>query len=217
MSTPAAAARLSGSEVVGGFALTCGVLGTAVAALVVSGVATRAGRRPAPRQGYEVGALGGVGAAVAISAGSAAGLLVALGAPTAAGLSAGLRPDTLLLARLAQPADPGRSTGRRCGRCCSPPEESWRAVRAATPIATHRLRRSPFRNEQQAPPRSRFPNDDHSDARTRTSRTRTSARRPVGSAGLSGAQGLSGPQGQEDVDAVGEHTEVPAGELLHAS
>jgi MFS family permease len=85
------AARLSGSEVVGGFALTCVVLGTAVAALVVSRVATRAGRRPALSLGYGVGALGGVGAAVAVSAGSAAGLLVALvslGAPTAAGLAA---------------------------------------------------------------------------------------------------------------------------------
>lgn len=85
------AARLSGSEAVGGFALTCVVLGTAGAALVVSRVATRAGRRPALSLGYGAGALGGVGAAVAVSAGSAAGLLVALvtlGAPTAAGLAA---------------------------------------------------------------------------------------------------------------------------------
>jgi MFS family permease len=85
------AARLSGSEVVGGSALTCVVLGAAGAALVVSRVATRAGRRPALTLGYCVGALGGTGAVVAVTAGSAPGLLGALllvGAATAAGLSA---------------------------------------------------------------------------------------------------------------------------------
>ncbi|MGH3614195.1 MAG: MFS transporter, partial [Pseudonocardia sp.] len=52
------AARLSGSDVVGGTALTSVVLGAAGAALVVSRVASRAGRRPALTFGYGVGALG---------------------------------------------------------------------------------------------------------------------------------------------------------------
>lgn len=85
------AARLSGSDTVGGAALTCVVLGAAGAALVVSRIAIRAGRRPALSLGYAVGALGGVGAVVSITARSAPGLLVALvlvGAATAAGLAA---------------------------------------------------------------------------------------------------------------------------------
>lgn len=85
------ATRLSGSEALGGFALTTVVLGTAGAALVVSRVATSRGRRPALTLGYGVGAVGAVGAAVAVAAGSAVGLLVALlfvGSATAAGLSA---------------------------------------------------------------------------------------------------------------------------------
>lgn len=85
------AARLSGSEAVGGVALTCVVLGAAGAALVVSRVASRAGRRPALSLGYGVGALGGVGAVCAVTAGSAPGLLAALvlvGFSTAAGLAA---------------------------------------------------------------------------------------------------------------------------------
>jgi hypothetical protein len=41
------AARLSGSEVLGGFGLTSVVLGTAATALLVSRVAARVGRRPA--------------------------------------------------------------------------------------------------------------------------------------------------------------------------
>lgn len=85
------ATRLSGSEAVGGSALTCVVLGTAGAAFVLSRIASRAGRRPALSLGYGAGALGGLGAAVAAAVGSAAGLLVALllvGAATAAGLAA---------------------------------------------------------------------------------------------------------------------------------
>ncbi len=85
------ATRLSGSEALGGFALTAVVLGTAGAALVVSRVATSSGRRPALTLGYGVGAVGTAGAAAAVAAGSAVGLLVALflvGAATAAGLSA---------------------------------------------------------------------------------------------------------------------------------
>jgi MFS family permease len=85
------ASRLSGSEAVGGLAQTGTVLGAAVASLVVARVATRAGRRPALSLGYGVAALGGAGAVVAVSVGSAAALLVALvfvGSATAAGLAA---------------------------------------------------------------------------------------------------------------------------------
>lgn len=85
------ATRLSGSEALGGFALTTVVLGTAGAALVVSRVATDRGRRPALTIGYGVGALGAVGAAGAVAVGSAVGLLASLlfvGSATAAGLSA---------------------------------------------------------------------------------------------------------------------------------
>lgn len=97
------AARLSGSEVIGGAALTCVVLGAAGAALVVSRIAARAGRRPALSLGYAVGALGGVGAAGAVAAGSAYGLLASLlfvGAATAAGLAARFAATDL--------AEPGR-------------------------------------------------------------------------------------------------------------
>jgi MFS family permease len=85
------ASRLSGSEAVGGTALTCVVLGAAGASLVVSRVATRRGRRPALTLGYGVGALGGTGAVVAVAMGNAPALLLALlfvGAATAAGLAA---------------------------------------------------------------------------------------------------------------------------------
>ncbi len=97
------AARLSGSGAVGGLALTCVVTGTAGAALVVSRVAARAGRRPALGLGYGVGALGAAAAAAAVAAGSAVGLLVALvftGAATAAGLAARFAATDL--------AEPGR-------------------------------------------------------------------------------------------------------------
>lgn len=85
------ASRLSGSEAVGGLAQTGTVIGAAVASFVVSRVATRAGRRPALSLGYGVAALGGAGAVVAVSVGSAPALIVALvlvGSASAAGLAA---------------------------------------------------------------------------------------------------------------------------------
>lgn len=85
------AARLSGSDVVGGSATTALAVGAAVASFVVSRVASRAGRRPALTLGYGVGALGGAAAVAAVAAGSAAALLVAMllvGWTTAAGLAA---------------------------------------------------------------------------------------------------------------------------------
>jgi MFS family permease len=85
------ASRLSGSEAVGGLAQTGTVLGAAGASFVVARVAARAGRRPALSLGYGVAALGGAGAVVAVSVGSAAALLGALvlvGSATAAGLAA---------------------------------------------------------------------------------------------------------------------------------
>lgn len=85
------AARMSGSETVGGMALTAVVLGAALAALVLARVATRSGRRPALTLGFGTGAVGAAGAVVAVTAGSAVGLLASLlllGAASAAGLSA---------------------------------------------------------------------------------------------------------------------------------
>jgi MFS family permease len=85
------AARLSGSETVGGMALTAVVLGAALAAVVLARVATRSGRRPALTLGFGAGAVGAVGGVVSVAAGSAPGLLVSLvvlGAASAAGLSA---------------------------------------------------------------------------------------------------------------------------------
>jgi len=85
------AARLSGSEAVGGTALTAVVLGAAAAAAVVSRVAARRGRRPALTLGYGIGTVGGLGAVISVAAGSAVALLGALvlvGAATAAGLAA---------------------------------------------------------------------------------------------------------------------------------
>jgi MFS family permease len=85
------AARLSGSEAVGGLAQTGTVLGAAAASFVVARIANRKGRRPALSLGYGTAAVGGAVAVAAVSAGSAAGLLVGLvlvGAATAAGLAA---------------------------------------------------------------------------------------------------------------------------------
>lgn len=85
------AARMSGSETVGGLALTVSVLGAAVAALVLARVATRFGRRPALTLGFGGGAAGAAGAVAAIAVGSAPlllGALVLVGAATAASLSA---------------------------------------------------------------------------------------------------------------------------------
>jgi MFS family permease len=85
------AAGLSGSDVVGGAALTSMVVGAAVAALPVSRIASRSGRRPALLLGYGLAAAGALGAVVAVAVGSWPLLLVALlpfGAATAAGLAA---------------------------------------------------------------------------------------------------------------------------------
>ena len=98
-----AAADLSGSDVVGGAALTAVVCGTAVAALPVSRLAARAGRRPALVLGYGTGALGAALSVVALALGSWPLLLLALlpfGAATAAGLAARFAATDL--------ADPGR-------------------------------------------------------------------------------------------------------------
>lgn len=84
------AARLSGSETIGGVAQTAAVIGAAIAALLVARVATKAGRRPALLLGYGVGTLGAAACVVAVAAGSAIGMLVALvfvGFSTAAGLA----------------------------------------------------------------------------------------------------------------------------------
>lgn len=97
------AARLSGSELVGGSALTAVVLGAAAAALVVARVAARRGRRPALTLGYGIGAAGGAGAVTAAAVGSAALLipsLVLVGSATAAGLAARFAATDL--------AEPGR-------------------------------------------------------------------------------------------------------------
>lgn len=103
------AARLSGSEAVGGLAQTCVVLGAAGAALAVARVADRAGRRPAMSLGYGVAAVGGLGAVVAVALHSTAGLLVALvlvGSATAVGLAARFAATDL-----AEPQRRARSLG----------------------------------------------------------------------------------------------------------
>ena len=85
------AAHLSGSDVVGGLALTCSVLGAAMSATVIARIAGKAGRRPALVFGYAAGGCGALGAAVAIAAGSWPLLLAAsvpFGAATAANLAA---------------------------------------------------------------------------------------------------------------------------------
>ncbi len=86
-----AAAQMSGSDAVGGSALTCTVLGAAGAAVLVARIAAHAGRRPSLTAGYLLGAVGGLVAVLAaelviwplLLAG-----LVLLGAATAAGLAA---------------------------------------------------------------------------------------------------------------------------------
>lgn len=96
------AAELSGSDVIGGAALTAMVVGTALAALPVSRLAARSGRRPALVLGYGAGAAGAAGAVGALSIGSWPLLLVALvpfGAASAAGLAARFAATDL--------ADPG--------------------------------------------------------------------------------------------------------------
>jgi MFS family permease len=85
------AAQMSGSDAIGGTALTCAVVGAAAAAVVLARIAARSGRRWSLTTGYLVGA---VGAAVAMLAGQLgrwplllAGLVL-LGGATAAGLAA---------------------------------------------------------------------------------------------------------------------------------
>jgi MFS family permease len=85
------AARLSGSDVVGGLALTSSVVGAAAAATVIARIAHRAGRRPALVFGYLSGACGALGAALAVVVDSWPLLLAAsvpFGAATAANLAA---------------------------------------------------------------------------------------------------------------------------------
>jgi MFS family permease len=86
-----AAARMSGSDAIGGTALTCAVIGAAGAAVLVARIATRAGRRPSLTTGYLIGAVGGLIAVLAAELGLwpllLAGLVL-LGAATAAGLAA---------------------------------------------------------------------------------------------------------------------------------
>src|SRR5262245_61867417 len=59
-----AAARMSGSDAVGGSALTCSVLGAAGAAVLIARIATLAGRRPSLTTGYLI-ATGGAALAMA--------------------------------------------------------------------------------------------------------------------------------------------------------
>ncbi len=86
-----AAAQMSGSDAVGGSALTCFVIGAAVAALGLSRLAARSGRRPSLTAGYLVGAVGGLivvaAAQVRLWPLMLAGLVL-LGGATAAGLAA---------------------------------------------------------------------------------------------------------------------------------
>jgi MFS family permease len=86
-----AAARMSGSDAVGGSALTCFVIGAAIAALLLARIAGRSGRRPSLSSGYLIGGVGGLVAVAAAQVGSwqllLAGLVL-LGGATAAGLAA---------------------------------------------------------------------------------------------------------------------------------
>lgn len=101
------AARLSGSPTVGGAAVTAVVLGAAGAASVVARIAHRSGRRPALTAGYLVALVGALGAALAVTAGSAAALLGSLllvGSGTAVGLAARFAATDL-----AEPTRAGRA------------------------------------------------------------------------------------------------------------
>jgi MFS family permease len=85
------AARLSGSDVVGGLAATCTVLGAALAAGPIARIAARAGRRLALLAGYLTATVGAVAAAAAVGSGSWPLLLAAsvpFGAATATSLAA---------------------------------------------------------------------------------------------------------------------------------
>ncbi|MQA14335.1 MAG: MFS transporter [Pseudonocardiaceae bacterium] len=85
------AASISGSETVGGLALTAVVVGAAVCSLPIARLAARAGRRPALLAAYCVAAAGAGLAALGAALGSTTVLLVGLlafGGGTAAGLAA---------------------------------------------------------------------------------------------------------------------------------
>lgn len=100
------ATTLSGSVVLGGLAATAIAVGAASLALPVAFLARRFGRRRALAAAYGVGALGGVGCALATAAGSWPLLLLALtafGGGTAATLAARYAAADL--------ANPGRRAG----------------------------------------------------------------------------------------------------------
>lgn len=85
------AARISGSEAVGGAAQTITVVGAAIAAFLIARIATRAGRRPALTVAYGTSAVGGAGAVAAVTIGNAPAFLTALllvGAAISGGLAA---------------------------------------------------------------------------------------------------------------------------------
>ncbi|MCE0767896.1 MFS transporter [Pseudonocardia kujensis] len=85
------AARLSGSDLIGGLALTCTVLGAALAAVPLARAATRFGRRTALLGGWAAATAGAAGGTLAMVLGSWPLLLlscVPFGTGTAAGLAA---------------------------------------------------------------------------------------------------------------------------------
>ena len=85
------AARLSGSDVVGGLALMCTAVGAALTAVSTARIAARAGRRSALFVGYLSAAAGAIAAAVAVEIRSWPLLLLAsvpIGAATATNLAA---------------------------------------------------------------------------------------------------------------------------------
>jgi len=85
------AAAISGSETVGGLAVTAVVVGAAALSLPVARLAARRGRRPALLTAYCVATAGALVAAVAAATGNTAVLIVALfafGGATTAGLAA---------------------------------------------------------------------------------------------------------------------------------
>jgi len=85
------AASISGSDIVGGLAVTFAVVGAALMSIPMARLAARRGRRPALLAGYAVATVGAVVAAVGAALGNAAVLLaalVAVGGGTTAGLAA---------------------------------------------------------------------------------------------------------------------------------
>ncbi|MGH3941034.1 MAG: MFS transporter [Pseudonocardiaceae bacterium] len=85
------AASISGSDLIGGLAATCAVVGAALMSIPMARLAARRGRRPALLAGYAVATVGATVAALGAALGNAAILLtalVAVGGGTAAGLAA---------------------------------------------------------------------------------------------------------------------------------